>query len=55
MTEFFQFFDMLFLIMGVGAIRFSRKSVSDSIHIKAYQNQVKEKLYSKLAVMNFKF
>lgn len=39
----------------MGAVKFSRKSVSDSIHIKAYQNQVKEKLNSKLAVMNIKF
>lgn len=53
--EFFQFLDIIFLMVGIGSIRFSRKIVSNGIHMKAYQNQVKEKLNSKLAVMNIKF
>jgi len=53
--EVFQILDILILTSGLGALKFSHKKVSNNIQIQVYRNQIKEKLNSKLAVMNIRF
>ncbi len=53
--EVFQILDILFLVAGLSSIRWTQKNVSNKIQLHVYSNQVKEKLNSKLAVLNIRF